>query len=112
MNMKKNKSHYPLNWPAIAADLKDEFDYTCQDCGVQFDPGDNIKYVGGKKLTLTVHHKDRETMNCEKSNLIVLCSPCHCRVELPLIRAEMRAKRYKNQMDAFAVDDQTDLFGS
>ena len=102
--VKKNKSHYPENWAEISANLKKEFDYTCQDCGVQFEPGNNIKYVDVKRLTLTVHHKDRKPMNCEKSNLIVLCSPCHCRAELILIRAEMKANRHKNQMEAFTCD--------
>lgn len=62
---------YPKSWPRIAARLKDEADWCCEECGHLHDP--EAGYC------LTVHHKDGDKANCTRENLAVLCQRCHLR---------------------------------
>ena len=95
--------NYPKNWPEISKQVKDAAGWRCQnpECGLQFDIGNNVLILQGKLITYTVHHKDGNPFNCQPENLIALCSPCHCRVQWPLIRQKMREKKSVNQEDLF-----------
>lgn len=103
--MKKNRKFYSTDWEFVSRQRKELAGWKCQKCGMQFEENCNVKFVndGGhrKVMTLTVHHKDRNTLNNKPENLIVLCSACHCRAELPLIRQEKRAEAHKNQGELF-----------
>lgn len=100
--MRKTKKDYPLDWDELSLLIKQRAGWRCEWCSVQFTPGDNVREIfqGGKfkKITYTVHHKDRNTKNNKPENLVALCSPCHCRAELPLIRRELREKKEKDQI--------------
>ncbi len=98
---KKTRKDYPANWEEIAARVKANARYMCEECKLQFPVGENVLYVFGKKLVLTVHHRDRNPMNNNPENLVALCSRCHCRAEWPLIRRELRERRNKNQLSLF-----------
>jgi len=63
------KSDYPENWKEIAYKIKSEANWKCQKCGAE-----QNKFKG---IVITVHHKDNNPMNCNKSNLIALCQKCH-----------------------------------
>lgn len=106
--VKKTLKDYPPDWAEISLACKEAANWTCQECGEKFINKCSSKFVteGGRRklLILTVHHKDRNPLNCKPENLVVLCSPCHCRAELPLIRAEKRAEREKSQEDLFGGD--------
>ena len=103
--MKKTKKDYPINWDEISLLIKQREGWRCKWCGVQFTPNENVLEVFRdgkfKKITFTVHHRDRDTNNNKPENLVALCSPCHCRAELPMIRREMREKKEKDQITLF-----------
>ena len=65
INLKK----YPKNWKDVAYKIKSEANWTCEKCGTK-----QNKLRG---IVITVHHKDGNPMNCNKSNLIALCQKCH-----------------------------------
>jgi len=99
---KKNYKYYPENWIEIAYKIKMRDGWRCQECGLQFSEVEKrVKDKNGKTQTLGVHHKDRNTMNSDPDNLITLCSACHCRAEWPLIRAEIKIQKNKNQLNLF-----------
>lgn len=64
---------YPPDWPEIAEAVKARADWKCQECGRWHFPPNGY--------TLTVHHKDHNTLNSDPSNLVALCQRCHLRVE-------------------------------
>lgn len=103
--MKKSLKDYPPDWPQIAISLKRKAGWMCEKCGEFFpnETGSKFVEIRGRRtiITLTVHHKDRNPWNCKQENLIVLCSPCHCRAELPLIQAEKRREAEKHQIELF-----------
>jgi hypothetical protein len=103
--MKKTPKDYTPDWPEVSLAVKSAAKWTCQACGEKFLNECSSKFVGDgarrKLLILTVHHKDRNPINNAPENLICLCSACHCRAELPLIRQEKRAEREKDQADLF-----------
>jgi 5-methylcytosine-specific restriction endonuclease McrA len=93
--VKKTRRNYPKNWPEIARLIKIRDGWRCQHCGLQFADGlKNVVDQNGKAQTLGVHHLDRNPMNNDSNNLTALCSRCHCKAEWPLIRAELKAKKY------------------
>jgi 5-methylcytosine-specific restriction endonuclease McrA len=79
------RSLYPKNWDDIALAIKQEANWTCQKCGKQcLEPHQVLEeYKRDRRNwaihTLTVHHKDHVPSNCDRQNLIALCSVCHTR---------------------------------
>ena len=58
-----SKLPYSIDWTdTLKRAIRQKFKYTCQLC---FNEG------------LIVHHIDYDKKNCDSSNLIVLCRPCH-----------------------------------
>ena len=68
-----DKSKYPDNWDEIANQVKTEAGWKCRRCLRPHEP--EMGYC------LTVHHWDRNPMNCEKSNLVALCQRCHLQIQ-------------------------------
>lgn len=101
--MPMDRSRYPQNWPEIAQQIKDEANWTCQNCGRECKrPNerrlDFIDRVVFQRLNcgcpedhallsemlekpgrfvLTVAHLDQDPGNNLPSNLKALCSVCH-----------------------------------
>lgn len=74
-----DKKRYPKNWREIALGVKEAAAWKCEECGKQCrKPGEPFDT---HKRTLTVHHKDHVPENCDPSNLIALCAPCHLRAD-------------------------------
>jgi len=62
---------YPDDWPQIARNVKATAGWRCEKCGHP------DSYEEG--YSLTVHHKDGDTTNNSRENLIALCQRCHLR---------------------------------
>ena len=83
--MPMNRALYPKNWDAIAFEIKSAANWTCQKCGKKcLEPHEVFSaYKSDRRQwairTLTVHHLDHMPMNCDRKNLIALCSVCHRR---------------------------------
>lgn len=95
---RKTRKDYPENWEEISLSIKERDNWMCQDCLLPFGAGNTKLTVNHKFLVLTVHHKDRDTMNSDPANLETLCSACHLRKEGPLIRREKFEKKHKDQL--------------
>jgi len=67
---------YSSGWPEIAAIVKEDADWNCQNCGHHHDPG--------RGYTLTVHHIDGNSLNDEPYNLVALCQRCHLHFQHPV----------------------------
>jgi len=84
---------YPENWEEIAEKIKDAARWCCQECGVQcYRPGEPVT---DRRRLLTVHHKDRNPANCDRANLIALCTGCHLKAEQKLLAIERRVARQR-----------------
>ncbi len=83
--MPMNRKLYPPDWDAIAFAIKEAAHWTCQECSKKCLQPHEIteKYKQNHSLrafyTLTVHHIDHNPPNCDRTNLIALCSVCHLR---------------------------------
>jgi len=64
------KDRYPENWREISKSLSEEVGY-CEWCGK----------VREDVHHLTVHHKDWDPSNNDRSNLIVCCPKCHFSIQ-------------------------------
>ena len=88
---------YPEDWETIALAIKNEANWTCENCGQpcrkpkqhfmdfaypHLCNGQYIDLDHPQKYTLTVSHTDHNPANCDRSNLRALCAPCHCRYDL------------------------------
>lgn len=72
---------YPPQWHdgTIQARIRESANYTCEICGLCFDPVTN-KALDGQPLSGHVHHLDHYPPNCADDNLIFLCQNCHIRL--------------------------------
>jgi hypothetical protein len=89
--MPMNRKLYPENWKEIALAVKNESEWTCEQCGkVCRRPGERLalfckrinewRAVANKPQSFTLtcaHYPDRDPANCARENLIALCAPCH-----------------------------------
>lgn len=88
--MPMEKHRYPANWKEIATAVKDAAGWKCEECGKQCrKPGEPLDT---HRRTLTVHHIDHVPENCDPSNLIALCAPCHLKTDKEH-HAETRRRR-------------------
>jgi len=90
-----DKTKYVRNWKELSKSLKEAVGYKCELCGIS---NGSINTKTGSKVVLTVHHIDKNTMNNDLCNLIVLCQKCHLRLH--------RCDRQKNHQ----VDQKQKLF--
>jgi 5-methylcytosine-specific restriction endonuclease McrA len=83
--MPMNRKLYPPDWDAIAFSIKEAANWTCQKCSKKcLEPHQVFEeYKRDRSMwaiyTLTVHHIDHVPANCDRKNLIALCSVCHRR---------------------------------
>ena len=80
-----NRKLYSPDWDAIAFSVKESANWTCQKCSKKcLEPHQVFEeYKRDRRMwaiyTLTVHHIDHVPANCDRKNLIALCSVCHRR---------------------------------
>ena len=100
---------YPNNWEAIALDVKEQANWTCQECGKQcWRPGEmTTEQIKADRstwalFTLTVAHLNHIPSDCRPENLKALCSACHLRYDA----SQMPLKRHlkKERMGQLALD--------
>ncbi|MBZ0304272.1 MAG: HNH endonuclease [Anaerolineae bacterium] len=78
--------NYPPEWisGAIQARIRQRANYTCEICGLTFDPATNTAREftdeDGRPLVGHVHHLDHFPPNCADDNLMFLCQTCHIRL--------------------------------
>jgi hypothetical protein len=77
------KAGYPDDWDEIAGRIKESAGWCCEACGVEHGPVPRI---------LTVHHLDRDRVNCELENLVALCQRCHLRAEAWALAGELLSR--------------------
>lgn len=97
------KHRYPANWKEIATAVKDAAGWKCQHCGKQcYKPNEKCE---NRRNVLTVHHKDHVPENCDPSNLIALCAPCHLAADKEH-HAETRKRRTRARKARMATKTQ------
>lgn len=74
---RRSQSTYPVTWPAIALQVKQDAAWRCVRCGHPHDHEHGY--------TLTVHHLDLDPQNCAWWNLAALCQRCHLRIQAKVI---------------------------
>lgn len=95
--MPMDRRRYPHDWDEIATRVKDEAGWKCQVCGKQCRrPGEPFDT---HRRTLTVAHLDHTTWNCERSNLMAMCSVCHLRYDAKQHAESRKTRRLRNQME-------------
>jgi hypothetical protein len=65
---------YSINWKKLSNKRREEEHYTCKECGFKASNFFERQFID-------VHHKDRNKINNEKDNLIVLCAECHSKID-------------------------------
>jgi hypothetical protein len=115
--MPMNRANYPDNWEAIALEVKQAANWTCQECDRPCRrPGESlpdfIKRIQGTshpdldwinqtavsaicdhptRFVLTTAHLDHDPWNPD-ARLKALCSVCHCRYDLKAMGTKRRIK--------------------
>ena len=64
----ENKKYYGKEWRKLSRELIGKRNNACEGCG---------GISGFNVPRLTVHHKDRDPLNNDPDNLLVLCPSCH-----------------------------------
>lgn len=77
--MPMQRNLYPDDWDEIAALVKEEANWKCEECGMQcYRPGEKCP---DKRRVLTVSHQNHDPSDCKRSNLKALCPACHLRYD-------------------------------
>lgn len=66
----KKKSRYTSDWSSVSTAYKESQDWTCGDCGVVLCRQEN-------RHLLHVHHRNRNSLDNSRRNLVALCVQCH-----------------------------------
>ena len=70
----ENQNRYPHDWDSISLEVRELAGWKCEKCGAEYrKPHPRT----GNKVTLSVHHINRDPADCTRENLIALCAPCH-----------------------------------
>lgn len=111
-----NKLNYPVNWPSISIQVRQEANWICEWCqapnaanirrsrGADFEVVEKVaeeatnkmkwprlKYHGLTRVVLSVAHLDRDSNNNDRANLAALCQRCHLNHD---IHQHLRNRRY------------------
>jgi hypothetical protein len=112
----KSDSRYSDNWVEISNQVKAAANYRCELCGrYGLPPGKRFVKIDRsqrQKISLQVHHWNRDPSDNHWSNLGCLCSPCHItchqqrrgnitpgQLSLPLKVRRSRIKRKPKSVD-------------
>jgi hypothetical protein len=107
MFMPMERHLYPSNWNSLAFAIKQEANWTCQQCQrVCRKPGESkedfLQRLGESnnvkigQYTLTVAHLNHKPSDCSLNNLRAWCSVCHARYDLRQMPRKKYLKRERN----------------
>jgi len=106
--MPMNRSLYPKDWEAIARNIKNKSNWTCEQCGrLCRRPGESwqeleqrlgIAIHKKQQYTLTVAHLNHIPADCSESNLKAMCSVCHLQYDA-IHHKESRIINRRQQME-------------
>lgn len=110
--MPMQRSRYPVNWPAVAAWLKEQADWRCQECDLQCRrPGEPL-VLGQRLLTVAHVYPDSHAPDAEIVCIQVLCQACHLRFDRghAARRTRLHYRRYHMALPTdWARQSQSDL---
>jgi hypothetical protein len=111
------RSLYPKNWDEISRRIKQSANWHCQHCGSPcLLPGEDfldflirLGWTVGEALqalddngrtnpdkvvrfVLTTAHLNHKPEDCRQANLLALCAPCHCRMDLKALPLKRQLK--------------------
>jgi len=94
-----DKAKYPPNWNAIAAEIKNQAGWKCEQCGLQCRlPSERFDT---HKRTLTVAHINHVESDCRPENLVALCPRCHLAYDQTRkVMQRLAKKRIKAALEA------------
>jgi hypothetical protein len=98
--MPMRRDHYPDDWEAISASIKERAGDRCEwpDCGIA-----NHTLVQGKRrmypVVLTVAHLDHNPANCDPANLRAWCQPHHLRYDAKHHARSAAQTRQRRKLD-------------
>lgn len=131
--MPMNRALYPDNWEAIALAVKEQANWTCQECGRPCRrPGESWGELYGRiehgsrrwsaelygedsdgepmlklgRFTLTVAHLDHDPEN-PNARLKALCSVCHLRHDNKQMATKRRLKRERDGQLTLAIREES-----
>lgn len=88
---KENRGNYPVDWHALAAEIKAANAYMCQSCNLQCrKPGEPFDT---HRRTLTIAHADSDYRSPE-ALLLCLCAKCHLQYDAQA-HAAARRRTYR-----------------
>jgi len=106
--MPMNRSLYPKDWEAIARNIKNKSNWSCEQCGrLCRRPGESwqeleqrlsIAIHKKQQYTLTVAHLNHIPADCSESNLKAMCSVCHLQYDA-IHHKESRIINRRQQME-------------
>ncbi len=126
--MPMQRSLYPANWNSIARRVKRSANWHCDRCDrpcllpgedlsdfwirlnwpidqIVQEMSDDMGRVRSGKATrfiLTTAHLNHNPPDCSADNLIALCAPCHCRMDLRAMPLKKQLKRERSgQLNMF-----------
>lgn len=116
--MPMDRKLYPVNWDAIASQIKVEANWCCEFCGrACIRPGelleefcDRIRTTDNpddcpvvadfrtypRRYLMTVAHLNHIPQDCDRANLKALCNSCHCRYDLRQMGRKRLLKRERH----------------
>jgi hypothetical protein len=124
--MPMQRELYPVNWNEIAAKVKDEAEWKCEECdrpcrkpgitwmdfvlellesGAEYWYAQTCDVKGDgvvekpQRFTLTVAHLNHKPEDCDRSNLKALCSGCHLRYDAQHHVRSRKAKNVNGQLE-------------
>ena len=98
----ENRDRYPKNWPEIRERIRQRSGGRCEckgECGLPHPLGRCVNTNGdpscltGRRVTLTVGHRDHTPENCRDDNLAHWCNGCHLRYDVDHHRQTARETR-------------------
>lgn len=66
----RRETRYASNWATVSRDYKESVGWVCEGCGVHLGRRED-------QYLLHVHHKNRDSLDNRRSNLVALCVQCH-----------------------------------
>ena len=102
MPIRAERRHlYPKDWKSISLAIREREGWKCggspayPDCRAA---NGETHPVTGSKVVLTVAHLDHDETSADPSNLRAMCQRCHNTYDIGHRRANIRARRYAEQM--------------